>query len=271
MSLPVFNPILSFQLGYCHYQCQSFSNGSLAFGYTHLSSILRKFINPQNQIISVGSGLGYLEKLLEHQFEVRFILVDPDPLFEMKRLIPDIKEKDLLTNKDFIKFYRNPDFTLVKTLMQKHTNIKENCDLMLIWPNPDVSSYDFKAIKKLKPNSIFILYGDDYPKGGCAGGFFLHLFISEILGQTNWFLLNKLSILDFSYDEIVLLSTRYKIVYQCQSNLTNGIQTNKIKILWLNLLPYRPIEKLSHHNENVYSPYSYTVNKDSSIDWHLIK
>ena len=263
-----FNPIMTLKFNEKTFNLLSVSNGSLAFGYTKISSILKQFIHYQHKIVSVGSGVGYLEKLLEFETGFKFILVDPDPFEQIKLSIPGVTIPYLLSNPDFIKFYRKPNFKDIKELTTFNKNLIGRCDLMLIWPIPGHNVFDMDSITTLKPNSIFILYGDDYPHGGCSGGVLLHFFISCILGRSNDELLKKNSYLLGFKDKLTLFATKYKVVYQCESKLTNGTQTNIIKMLWLNLLPYCPISSIDNTiTENFTTPYSYTVLKNYSITW----
>lgn len=265
-----FNPIIKLEYNNKIVYALSVSNGSMAFGYTKLSSILKKFINYQNKIVSVGSGFGYLEKLLEFELNFKFILIDHNPFESICKPYPDITENYLLKNPDFIKFYRKPNYKDIKELKSFNQNIIGNCDLMLIWPEPGISLYDMDAITTLKPNSIFILYGDAYPNEGCAGGVLLHYFISCILGRNNDALIKRNSYLLAFKEKLDLFAPKYKVVHQCECILENGVQSITMKTLWINLLPYRPISYIDNTIVEQTKPYyDYKLNKNYSISWDL--
>lgn len=106
-------------------------------------------------LISVGSGNGLFEKCCEDVFGKEIICIDPDPLsFRAYGLDSPYKE---------------PTYSTVDDYLLSPTK-KDKSILFLIWPDPNPSfEYDRKAILKLKPISIFIIYG----KFPLAGGEYL--------------------------------------------------------------------------------------------------
>ena len=100
------------------------------------------------QVISVGSGDGFVERLLEKDHSKEIICVDP-----------------IKYNKD-PEEYKTSTFNDVDHLLTTSPTYKNNCMLFLNWSTPNNSSYDFDAIQKLKPNHCVIIFEST----GSAGG-----------------------------------------------------------------------------------------------------
>ena len=116
-------------------------------------------------VVSVGSGPGTAEWKLIHECGLndrRFILVDPSPE-SFKSYPRDGK-------------CREPDFPLVKDLIQAEPGIVGTCLLLLPWSYPNHSTYDIEAVHLLAPKGIVIAY----EKLGGAGGFAMHLWLSKM-------------------------------------------------------------------------------------------
>lgn len=114
-------------------------------------------------IVSVGSGTGAYEFAMTQgkpALRKRLILVDPDPYsFQSRRT--DGAELP-------------PDFATVPDLVKARPEVVGNCVLLLIWPSPNESHYDFDAIYELNPRGIFLmLEGIDPPNACDAGGRYL--------------------------------------------------------------------------------------------------
>ena len=130
---------------YLNWALYFFLKSSIVF----FATFLRNFTK-YNKIISVGSGNGYFEYLLEKIFGIKIICIDPYPNLFLEKQDGPFKEPEYPTVDDFLV-----------------DNISEDCLLILNWPNPDTipnnkskDNYDVEAIKKLKPIGIFIIYED---------------------------------------------------------------------------------------------------------------
>jgi len=107
------------------------------------------------KIISVGSGNGYFEYLINKIFNINIICIDPTP-------------NNFLSKNDgpFIQ----PNYETVDSLLLEN-NSKEDCLLILNWvTNDEDGNYDVEAIKKLNPIGIFIIY----EQTGIAGSELFH-------------------------------------------------------------------------------------------------
>jgi hypothetical protein len=147
-----------------HHSDDDYLNWALKFllksSIVLFATFLRNF-KKYNKIISVGSGNGYFEYLLEKIFGIKIICIDPNPNLFLKKQDGPFKVPEYPTVDDF----------LVE-------NISEDCLLILNWPNPDTipnnnkskDNYDVEAIKKLKPIGIFIIYEET----GIAGSESFH-------------------------------------------------------------------------------------------------
>ena len=89
-------------------------------------------------IVSVGSGCGHLESSLMHHSNqsLKIITVDPDPY---SFPVPSrIKYETLM-----------PQFASVNDLIENNPSIVGNNILLLAWPTPIDSTYDYDAIRLL--------------------------------------------------------------------------------------------------------------------------
>jgi hypothetical protein len=95
-------------------------------------SILSKPQDPKLPFISVGSGNGYLESHLRDSKQISsLICVDPKPESYAK----------YIPNHSFA-----PNFADIKEL---DASLIGKCNLILIWPSPNASTYDHDAIQYL--------------------------------------------------------------------------------------------------------------------------
>jgi hypothetical protein len=113
------------------------------------------------KIISVGSGNAFFESIVRNnvfenmKLRLDIVCVDPNP----DKFIPHVSRKNLF-NASFThnkRIFIQPKFPTVQELISTNSRIVENCFLMLIWPDPNLS-YDLEAILLLKPIGIFIIY-----------------------------------------------------------------------------------------------------------------
>lgn len=117
------------------------------------------------RIISVGSGLGKWEKSFENETKRQIICVDPDP--ESFNRPNENESEDI---------YHRPDFPLVDDLIKFDPSVVGNCILLLLWPTPNLSTYDIEAVFKLKPNHVVTVYETI----GGAGGEQFHIWLQEV-------------------------------------------------------------------------------------------
>lgn len=113
-------------------------------------SMFLKFIPPNVPVISVGCGVGQFEYYLQKQGYSVFG-IDPEPE-SFKKYTDD---KHIVPISD-----------TVQNFIKVHSHFIGNCTLMLYWPSPGESEYDFEAIQLLKPLCIYLYYDK---LGGAAG------------------------------------------------------------------------------------------------------
>lgn len=116
-------------------------------------------------IVSVGSGCGHLEASLIHHSNqsLKIITIDPDPY---SFPVPSrIKYETLM-----------PQFASVDDLINDQPSIVSQNILLLAWPTPIDSTYDYDAIRLLQPVKIISIY----ELLGAAGGNPFHGFLSSI-------------------------------------------------------------------------------------------
>ena len=128
--------------------------------------LITKFIlaasYPNLTIISVGSGAGVLEKHLQSVIPNKIICVDPNPQsFQAKPI-------------DWTKGVK-PDYPTVIDLIKAQPNLKNNSIILLAWPTPNDSNYDYEAIDLIKPTGIILIY----ELIGAAGGTKLHCMLKK--------------------------------------------------------------------------------------------
>jgi hypothetical protein len=138
-----------------------------AFGSELILSYLSK-LPKEYQIISVGSGDGYIEALFTEKYNIDIICVDPD--------------LDLFGG---IKTYQYPEYKTVPDLLLQSSEYINNCSLLIHWPDPNDSDYDYEAILLLNPKHIILTYDIH----GGAGGEKLH----EWLKTNEYRIVSKIS------------------------------------------------------------------------------
>lgn len=146
-----------------------------SFGIDIFFDIFKKVNQKYNlPIISVGSGNGAFEKIINDKLNLNIVCIDPDPLkynsnsITKPFIVPQYKYVD-----DIIPFY------------------KDNCILLLNWCDPNDSNYDYDAIIKLNPVciiSVYEVFNNDY---GAAGG---KKFFDYIYNNNEYNILNEISI-----------------------------------------------------------------------------
>lgn len=127
-------------------------------------------------IISVGCGLGLIEKEIMETFQCKY--------HEMLKIPNDcdlnVKETELFKYKPMFQ-YKNNEFILVDPILKNSTNNYifnfNTCDelsetlinnnvIFLNWPSPNFCKYDIESILLMKPKHIICIY----EKTGSSGG-----------------------------------------------------------------------------------------------------
>jgi hypothetical protein len=127
-----------------------------------IEKTLYKFPELKENIISVGSGGGYIEKTICDIFEINVTCVDPDPT----SYIPCKT------------IFLAPKYNNVHELINSEPDMVENCIVFLNWPTPSQEiGYDIDSVLKLKPKCIILAVELGHTRG--AGSIYLHEFLSH--------------------------------------------------------------------------------------------
>lgn len=147
------------------------SRGVQAFGPLMLAhAIVALWKANGKPVVSVGSGTGLTEALAKTICpEMELICVDPNA----REFMPGSIMKDAVV-------FQAPDYPLVTKLLAARPELKDNCNVVLIWALPNDAHYDMDAIKKLKPLSVLAVME---PAGG-AGSSRFHQWNAQNDGYT---------------------------------------------------------------------------------------
>lgn len=128
----------------------------------YMQEILKIYPEHKNNIISIGSGGGYIEKVLDSLLNINIICVDPNPL----SYIPDKT------------IYKNPDYETINSKEFPTYNFINNCILFINWSEPEqCNGYDIQSIIRLNPICILTITETGIYRGSGSIGF--HHFLSE--------------------------------------------------------------------------------------------
>jgi hypothetical protein len=146
-----------------HYGCQALKS----IPSTTLRKVIETMIKESGskQWISIGSGNGILEGWIRDQFGINVITVDPKPINNAYCPMDSFTASKFRLNENH--------FEKTEELIEKHSEYIGNCILLLIWSNPNDSSFDYDAIQLLKPNFILPLIETS---SGIAGSEIFHSF-----------------------------------------------------------------------------------------------
>jgi len=122
---------------------------------------VKKIIDTNGIFVSVGCGMGMLEKRLRDAGKI-VICVDPN----------DYDQRDQYLG---VRRVLTPDYKFVSDLILDKPNIVGKVHLILSHPLPDYTIYDIMAVLKLEPKNIFLYY----MKGGGAGSWLLQRFLRK--------------------------------------------------------------------------------------------
>jgi hypothetical protein len=133
---------------------------------SYIESVLDRFPNYKNKIISIGSGGGYIEFVIDKILKTDIICIDPDPL-------------SYITDKTI---YKQPNY---KTIYDEDFNIdkyKGKCIIFLNWPTPEQNNgYDIDSILKLDPICIIPIVECGIYRGSGSIGFHDFLNYNNVL------------------------------------------------------------------------------------------
>jgi hypothetical protein len=124
--------------------------------------------NNVRHIVSVGSGNGGFEYILEKELGVNIICIDPCPLSYSR---PPI--------------LINPHFDTVQTLISEHPEVVSNCLVILNWCPPNDSTFDYEAIQLLNPIAFYTIIEKYIGSNGAGGGKAFHEFIKTTKDYKN--------------------------------------------------------------------------------------
>jgi hypothetical protein len=146
-----------------------FNKAVQSFGVNLTLTALHTFCSayPRMQPISVGSGNGILEFCYAKKYtesKETILCVDPAPLS---------------FNSDGIDIpFQAPKYGSVESLLSANPQLRRNCVLVLNWPNPNESTYDFDAVQALEPCGFFTTL-EHWGDSGGAGGSSFHRFLRD--------------------------------------------------------------------------------------------
>jgi hypothetical protein len=185
--------------------------GSPAFqtiGHDELLNHLKIFClqYPNCAIVSVGSGIGCLELLAERKISREIICIDPDPL-------------SYSTVKTVVK---KPNFPITDELIKFVPSIIRNCIVILSWPLPNKSTYDYEAIEKLQPIAFFTIVETFHGANGAAGGEKFHQILKNSPSEPIAQLYKKIHITSIFDCEIT-------IEWHQREDIVNNIDNIKLK------------------------------------------
>jgi hypothetical protein len=126
------------------------------------NEFIKKIIKTNGIFVSVGCGMGVLEKQLRDAKKI-VICVDPNNYDKKDKYLVDVKRVLM------------PDYKYVSDLILDKPNIVHKVNLILAHPLPDYTLYDIMSVLKLEPTNIFLYY----MKGGGAGSWLLHRFLRK--------------------------------------------------------------------------------------------
>jgi hypothetical protein len=137
-----------------------------------LTPLYLENLNEPLPIVSIGSGNGVAEHMIQNHFKQhRIICVDPNPT----------SCTPFPTNGT--KFIQ-PHYALTQDLVTAEPEIVNQCIVVFIWPNPtgdDNVAYDIEAIALLQPKAVFVVY--DYT--GSSGSASLIRWIDSLFPKLN--------------------------------------------------------------------------------------
>jgi hypothetical protein len=134
----------------------------------YFKKVIRQFPRHKRNIISLGSGGGYIEKILDLLLDLDIICVDPDPL----SFIPD---KNI---------YKSPKYQTINDDDFPTDKYKNNCILFINWSSPEqFNGYDIEAIIKLNPECIITITETGVYRGSGSLGFHAFLSFNRIITE----------------------------------------------------------------------------------------
>ena len=132
----------------------------------YMEEVLKLYPNHKKKIISIGSGGGYIEKLLDKLLDIDIICIDPCPLSY-------ITEKVI---------YKYPKYKDIEDQEFPLNEYKNNCILFINLATPEkINGYDIRAILKLNPICIVNTVETGFYRGSGSIGFYNFLKENNII------------------------------------------------------------------------------------------
>ena len=128
------------------------------------ADFVQRIIDTKGIFVSVGCGMGLLEKQLKDAGKI-VICVDPNDYDKKDRYLYGVRRVPNF----------KPDYKFVSDLIADKPNVVGKVNLILSHPLPDYTIYDIMAVLKLEPKTIFLYY----MRGGGAGSWLLHRFLRK--------------------------------------------------------------------------------------------
>lgn len=211
----------------------------------YFEEVLKEFPQYRNNIISIGSGGGYIEKVIDSLLNTDIICIDPDPL----SYIPDKV------------IYKRPKYGTVNDESFPLEKYNGKCILFINWSSPDqCNGYDIDAIMKLNPICIINITETGIYRGAGSIGFHEFLNFNNIFTQgvyspsmDDFERPNILDFSDFRYHECSKTTCRYiKPGYHEELKYEIICLTkHNISIFLPNILkPYNSPENMTHNALN---------------------
>lgn len=209
----------------------------------YMEQILKIYPKHKKKIISIGSGGGYIEKLLDKLLNIDIICIDPEPLSY-------ITEKVI---------YKYPKYKTIEDDNFPLNEYKDDCILFINWSTPEkINGYDIMSILKLNPICILTTVETGFYRGSGSIGF--HHFISENGIITKGIYSDKMDKcekpeeIDFSNNKYIFscyTTCNYKR-NDCDESLEFKIILFTKKSYSINLLPsvVQPYDSPENMNEN---------------------
>jgi hypothetical protein len=126
--------------------------------HKYIDIILKQVcLNKYDPIVSIGSGNGHVERLIEHETGLDIICVDPVKVSHRNQVL-----------------YKTSRYDSVNELLFENPELVSNCVTFINWSTPNDSTYDYEAVKALNSEHILIIFEST----GSGGGKLLHKWLN---------------------------------------------------------------------------------------------
>ena len=144
-----------------------YNKGLRSFGAALVTEYLSTMLGVYGKdtpVVSVGSGMGAYEYV--HP-EFNWVMVDPDPTSFAFAYSSEAEES-------VIDPFRSPDYRYVSDAIREKPALVRNCIVFLNWCDPELSTYDYDAIRDLEPMGVLAIVEKFAGGNGAAGSFYFH-------------------------------------------------------------------------------------------------